>query len=94
MHVTGTVGCKKAGNENFPNVNLVLSICQLIVCLTNTCQIFFKMSLNFNHNSNLCKKVSRYEKIVKMCQFYSDSSRFFFATNCIQTNICMHLVIF
>jgi hypothetical protein len=25
---------KKTGNENFPNVNLVLSICQLIVCLT------------------------------------------------------------
>jgi hypothetical protein len=27
------------------------------------------------------KKVSHYEKIVKMRQFYSDSSRFF-ATNC------------
>jgi hypothetical protein len=25
---------KKTGNENFPNVNLVLSICQLIVNLT------------------------------------------------------------
>jgi hypothetical protein len=25
---------KKSGNENFPNVNLVLSICQLIVYLT------------------------------------------------------------
>jgi hypothetical protein len=25
---------KKTGNENFPNVNLVLSICQLIVYLT------------------------------------------------------------
>jgi hypothetical protein len=29
------VGCKKkTGNENFPNVNLVLSTCQLVVCLT------------------------------------------------------------
>jgi hypothetical protein len=31
------VGCKKkkkTGNENFSNVNLVLSICQLIVYLT------------------------------------------------------------
>jgi hypothetical protein len=27
-----TVGCKKkTGNKNFPNVNLILSICQLIV---------------------------------------------------------------
>jgi hypothetical protein len=26
---------KKTENENFPNVNLVLSICQLIVYLTN-----------------------------------------------------------
>jgi hypothetical protein len=25
---------KKTGNENFPNVNLVLNICQLIVYLT------------------------------------------------------------
>jgi hypothetical protein len=25
---------KKTGNENFPNVNLILSICQLIVYLT------------------------------------------------------------
>jgi hypothetical protein len=25
---------KKTGNENFPNVNLVLAICQLIVYLT------------------------------------------------------------
>jgi hypothetical protein len=36
------------------------------------------------HDSNLSmsrKKVSHYEAIVKMCQFYSDSSRFF-ATNC------------
>jgi hypothetical protein len=24
----GTVVCKKKGNENFPNVNLILSICQ------------------------------------------------------------------
>jgi hypothetical protein len=31
----GTVGYKKkTGNENFPNVNLILSICQLIVYLT------------------------------------------------------------
>jgi hypothetical protein len=30
-----TVGCKKkTGNENFPNVNLVLATCQLIVYLT------------------------------------------------------------
>jgi hypothetical protein len=25
---------KKSGSENFPNVNLILSICQLIICLT------------------------------------------------------------
>jgi hypothetical protein len=25
---------KKSGNENFPNVNLILSICQLIVYFT------------------------------------------------------------
>jgi hypothetical protein len=28
-----TVGCEKTGNENFPDVNLVLSICEFIVCL-------------------------------------------------------------
>jgi hypothetical protein len=42
------------------------------------------MSLNFYVNSNLHisrKKVSHYEEIIKKCQFYSDSSRFF-ATNC------------
>jgi hypothetical protein len=59
------------GNKNFPNVNLILSICQLIVYLT----IYLPISR---------KKVSLYEKNVKMCQFYSDSSRFF-ATNCIVT---------
>jgi hypothetical protein len=37
------------------------------------------MSLNFDLSSR--KKVSHNEKIVKMCQFSSDSSRFF-ATNC------------
>jgi hypothetical protein len=52
------------GNKNFPNVNLILSICQLIVYLT----ICLPISR---------KKVSLYEKNVKMCQFYSDSSRFF-----------------
>jgi hypothetical protein len=35
------------------------------------------MTLNFGVN---CKKVSHYGKIVKMCQFYSDSSRFFLPT--------------
>jgi hypothetical protein len=36
------------------------------------------MSLNFDRNSSLsCKNVSHYAKIVKMCQFYSDSSCFF-----------------
>jgi hypothetical protein len=46
---------KKTEHESFSNVNLVLSICQLIVCLLdNTDQIiFFFMSLNFEHNSNL-----------------------------------------
>jgi hypothetical protein len=34
------------------------------------------MSLNFDVDSNLSKKVSHYEKIVKMCQFYSDTSGF------------------
>jgi hypothetical protein len=52
---------KKTGNENFPNVNLVLSICQLIVYLTIL----------------LVRSVHTMEKIVTMCQFYSDSSRFF-----------------
>jgi hypothetical protein len=28
---------KKSGNENFPNVNLILSVCQLIVYLTIPC---------------------------------------------------------
>jgi hypothetical protein len=36
---------KKTG---FPNVNLVLSICQLIVYLTIRIKSFFKMSLNFD----------------------------------------------
>jgi hypothetical protein len=43
------------------------------------------MSLIFDRNSNLSlvrRFPSHYEKIIKMCQFYSDSSRFFFATNC------------
>jgi hypothetical protein len=31
---------KKTGNENFPNVNLVLNICQLIVYLTVPIKIF------------------------------------------------------
>jgi hypothetical protein len=42
------------------------------------------MSLNFDHNSNLSivrrfspSTVSQYEIILKICQFYSDSSRFF-----------------
>jgi hypothetical protein len=36
------------------------------------------MSLNFDHNSNLSLVRFHIEKIVKMYQFYSDSSRFFF----------------
>jgi hypothetical protein len=55
----------KTGNENFPNVNLVLSICQLIVYLTIPVS-----------NLSLVRRF-HYEKNVKMCQFYSDSSRFF-----------------
>jgi hypothetical protein len=35
------------------------------------------MSLNFDDNSISRKKVSHYRKIVKMCQFYSDSFLFF-----------------
>jgi hypothetical protein len=42
---------KKTGNENFPNVNLILSICQLIVYLTIPVKKFKKMSLNFDHYS-------------------------------------------
>jgi hypothetical protein len=42
------------------------------------------MSLNFDVNSTLSKKISHYGKIVKMCQFYSDS---FFATNCTRRKI-------
>jgi hypothetical protein len=34
------------------------------------------MSLNFDDNSICRKKVSHYGKIVKMCQFYSDSFLF------------------
>jgi hypothetical protein len=33
--------------------------------------------MNFDHNSNLVRKFHTMEKIVKMCQFYSDGSRFF-----------------
>jgi hypothetical protein len=44
---------KKKGIENFPGVNLVLSNCQLIVNLTVPGKYFFKMSLNFDHNSNV-----------------------------------------
>jgi hypothetical protein len=36
------------------------------------------MSLNFDVNSNLYLVRFHTGKIVKMCQFYSDSSRFFF----------------
>jgi hypothetical protein len=39
---------KKTGNEKFPDVNLVLSICHLTVLKNN----FYKY-LNFEHNSNL-----------------------------------------
>jgi predicted membrane channel-forming protein YqfA (hemolysin III family) len=45
---------KKPGNENFPNVNLVLAICSLIVYLTGI--VFYKMSLNVDHNSNLSSR--------------------------------------
>jgi hypothetical protein len=40
---------KKTGKENFPNVNLVLSICQLIVYLTidNTYQMISKNAIEF-----------------------------------------------
>jgi hypothetical protein len=66
---------KKTRKEKFPNVNLILD---------NTYQIIFK-NMNFDVNSNLSlvkRFHSHYEKLVKMYQFYSDSSRFFFATNC------------
>jgi hypothetical protein len=33
-NIVQLVAKKKTGNENFPHVNLVLSICQLIVYLT------------------------------------------------------------
>jgi hypothetical protein len=55
---------KKTENENFPNVNLVLSICQFCL-LDKSCQIILKKSLNFGRNSNLPisrKKFSHYEK--------------------------------
>jgi hypothetical protein len=48
------------------------------------------MSLNFDHNSNqsLVRRFQTVKTIVKMCQFYSDSSRFFFfATNCTAAHI-------
>jgi hypothetical protein len=66
---------KKTGSENFHNVNLVLSICQLIVYLIIPIKEFLKLSLNFYHNSNL--SLARFHTI-KMCQFYSDSFRFLF----------------
>jgi hypothetical protein len=34
------LAAKKTGNENVPNVNLVLSICQLIVYLTISIKYF------------------------------------------------------
>jgi hypothetical protein len=43
------------------------------------------MSLNFDVNSNSRKKVSHYEKNIKMCQFYSDSFRFFFLQQTVPT---------
>jgi hypothetical protein len=47
------------------------------------------MSLNFDHNSNqsLVRRFQTVKTIVKMCQFYSDSSRFFFSTNCTAAHI-------
>jgi hypothetical protein len=40
--IVNTVGCKKkTGNENLPNVNLVWSICQLIVYLKIAVKYFF-----------------------------------------------------
>jgi hypothetical protein len=40
--ITITVGCKKMGKGNFPDVNWVSLICQLIVC-----QIFFLNVIEF-----------------------------------------------
>jgi hypothetical protein len=39
---------KKTGNENVPNVNLVLSICQLMSTWQFLSNNFLKMSLNFD----------------------------------------------
>jgi hypothetical protein len=48
------------------------------------------MSLNFDVNSNL-SLVRRFHTMNKMCQFYSDSSRFFFATNCTSDTLIFSL---
>jgi hypothetical protein len=61
--------------------------------LTLTIVLVLKMSLNFDHNSNLSrKKVSHYGKIVKMCQFYFDSSRSFAIVLATQTVLLDHPV--
>jgi hypothetical protein len=75
-----TVGFKKTRHNSFPNVNLVLSICQLIVYLTIPIKSILKMSLNFDHNSNLSlvRRFYTIKKPRKLCQFFVDVSRPFF----------------
>jgi hypothetical protein len=51
------------GNENFPNVNLDLSICQLIVYLTIPIKEF--LMCHFDHNSNL-SLVRRFHTMEKL----------------------------
>jgi hypothetical protein len=70
---------KKTGDENFPNVNLVWSICQLIVYLTIPIKSFLKMSLNFDVNSNLSvvRRFHTMEKLENCVNFILIVSVFF-----------------
>jgi hypothetical protein len=52
------------------------------------------MSLNFDVDSNLSQKVSHYEKNLKMCQFYSDSSRFFFLQPTVQKSLFLPAILY
>jgi hypothetical protein len=65
-----TIGCTKTGNENFPNVNLVLSICQLIVYLTIPIKWHCILIIILTYLS--------YERIVKCVNFTLTVPVFFF----------------
>jgi hypothetical protein len=72
----GTVGCRKTGNEHFPNVNLILSICQLIVYATIL--IIFKNIIEFR--PNLVRRFHTMKRLYKCANFIL-MVPVFFATN-------------